>query len=407
MPSHTLRTLPATVKPTLAAITVAALLAACGGGGAPSNPAAAPASVGRVAGFTVDVGALVPAATGLSGNVTCDNLAIGAARLDTVIVPPGAACLLEGTALIGSILVSRDATLVARAVRLNGNVQAEGAAFVGVEAGSSVGGSVQIEQGAAASVSGARITGDLQVDAQSGVVDLRGNAIGGSLQAVGNRGGLLIQDNTMRGNLQCKENAPAPVVGGNAAASIEDQCAPGGASQPVGSGAPTLPVGGLSGNVTCAGLAIGAVSLDTVIVPEGATCTLTGTRLIGSIEVKAGAWLVAEGVSVNGNLVADGAAQVRVDGGSSFGGSVQVKQGGSASVSHTRITGDLQFDAMAGPLAAAGNRIGGNLQAFGNQGGLTVSANAIDGALQCKDNRPAPVGSGNAAAQKQDQCARL
>jgi hypothetical protein len=396
----------------LAAVALAASLAACGGGGEAASPAAALASDARVAGFTVDLGALVPASSGLSGNVTCDNLAIGAARLDTVVVPPGAACLLEGTALIGSILVSRDATLVARGVRLNGNVQAEGAAFVGIESGSSIGGSVQVKQGAAASVIGARITGDLQVDAQSGVVDLRANTIGGSLQAVGNVGGLLIQDNTMRGNLQCKENLPAPVVGGNVAASIEDQCVPGRNPPPAGGGStggatPVRPADGLSGNVTCDGLAIGAIALDSVVVPEGATCSLSGTRLIGSIEVKPGAWLVADGVTVNGNLQADGAAQVRVDGGSSFGGSVQIQQGGSASVAHTRITGDLQFDAMAGPLSASGNRIGGNLQAVGNRGGLTLSANAIGGAMQCKDNRPAPVGSGNTAAQKQDQCARL
>jgi hypothetical protein len=42
---------------------------------------------------------------------------------------------------------------------------------------------------------------------------------------VGNRGGLLIQDNSMLGNPQCKEYRPAPVGSGNTAASKEDQCA--------------------------------------------------------------------------------------------------------------------------------------------------------------------------------------
>ena len=387
----------------------AMFLAACGGGGDDAgNGLARPAS-----GPTTGSGALVLAPATLSGNVSCNNLSIGAQSLDTVTVPAGAACELLGTRLIGSILVGTGATLDAREVRANGNLQADGAAHVSLAGASTIGGSVQIKQGGSALVFGADVTGDIQIDAMRGAVVASGNRVNGSLQAVGNRGGITITDNRINGNLQCKENSPAPVAGGNVAASIEDQCAigapgGGGGSGGGGGGTPPLPPSGsLSGNVTCNGLRIGADSLDTVIVPANAVCVLEGTRLIGSILVGNGASLTATSVMVDGNLQAEGSAQVIVGGASRFGGSVQVKQGGSASIGGAQIGGDLQLDAMRGPLAASGNRIDGNLQAVGNRGGLTVSGNAIKGNLQCKENLPAPTGGGNTAAQKEDQCRGL
>ena len=235
-----------------------------------------------------------------------------------MIVPDDAACSLDGTTLIGNIVVGRGAMLVAAGIAMNGSVQAEGAANVALS-GASVGGSVQVKQGGSASIGGASITGDLQIDAMQGPVSAAGNQIGGSLQAVGNRGGVSITDNRIVGNLQCKENLPAPHAAGNTAASIEDQCVPGagggsgGGSGGSGSGGGVQPApGGLSGNVSCDGLRIGAVSLDTVIVPANASCVLEGTRLIGSIIVNSGATLDASGVQVNGNLQADGAAQTVV-----------------------------------------------------------------------------------------------
>jgi hypothetical protein len=156
--------------------------------------------------------------------VRCDGLRIGAIALDTVTVPDGAACVLEGTRLIGSILVGRGASLTADSVRVNGNLQADGAASTVVTGASRFGGSVQIKQGGAASISGASITGDLQIDAMGAPVSAAANAIGGNLQAVGNRGGLVLSANRMGGALQCKENQPAPTGSGNIATIKEDQC---------------------------------------------------------------------------------------------------------------------------------------------------------------------------------------
>jgi hypothetical protein len=46
-----------------------------------------------------------------------------------------------------------------------------------------------------------------------------------NLQAVGNTGGMVISNNTIAENLQCKENNLPPISGGNQAGDKEDQCA--------------------------------------------------------------------------------------------------------------------------------------------------------------------------------------
>lgn len=397
---------------TVCAASACWFLAACGGGSdvPEADASAAAAGSGRnQAVLASRSNALTPAPAGLSGNVTCLNMQIDAIAVDSVIVPANAACTLLGTRLNGNIIVGAGATLDAAAVNVTGSVQAEGAAHVALAGASLVGGSVQIKQGGSARVDGLRIGGDLQIDAMRGQVAATGNRLGGSMQLVGNLGGVAVDGNTMVGNLQCKENLPAPVASNNQAALIEDQCvsAAGGGGGGSGGGGTVPPAGPLSGNVTCVGLRIGAIALDSVIVPEGATCVLEGTRLNGSILVGARGHLSATDVQVTGGLQADGAAHTRLAGASSIGAAVQIKQGGSADVSGAVIRGDLQIDAMSGPVSASGNQLAGNLQVMSNRGGVALISNRLDGALQCKDNLPAPTGSANMASIKEDQCRSL
>ena len=50
--------------------------------------------------------------------------------------------------------------------------------------------------------------------------------VGGSVQVFQNSGGVAISRNRIDGNLQCKENSPAPTGGGNVVqGNKEDQCA--------------------------------------------------------------------------------------------------------------------------------------------------------------------------------------
>lgn len=152
---------------------------------------------------------------------------------------------------------------------------------------------------------------------------------------------------------------------------------------------------------------VGAQSKDNIFVPDGATCVLNRTRAQGSIVVGTGATLVATSVAVIGNLQAEGAASVTVGGRSTFGGSVQIVQGGSATIDKARINGDILFDENVGAISASANIVGGSMQVFQNLGGVRLLNNRMNGNLQCKENVPAPTGSGNRSPSKEDQCARL
>jgi hypothetical protein len=167
-----------------------------------------------------------------------------------------------------------------------------------------------------------------------------------------------------------------------------------------------LPAVALAEETRCTSV-LGAGQHDDIVVPDGASCTLRGTRAKGSIKVGTGASLNATAIQVTGNLQAEGARSIAVSGNSRVGGSVQLKQGGAVRVTGARIDGDLQLEANRAAQSATGNTVGGNLQAMQNRGGVQLSGNRIDGDLQCKQNTPAPRGSGNRAASKQDQCSAL
>lgn len=177
-----------------------------------------------VVGMVLSISALTAAPASAEERVCRGS--IGAATVDNLRVASGTSCSLNGTIVKGTIKVERGATLKASRVRVIGNVQAEGAARVNVIDSSQVGGSIQVVQGGAAKVAGSRITGDILFDEQRGALVARANTIGGSIQAFQNSGGLQISSNRIDGNLQCKENVPAPVGGGNiVGGNKEDQCA--------------------------------------------------------------------------------------------------------------------------------------------------------------------------------------
>jgi hypothetical protein len=137
---------------------------------------------------------------------------------------------------------------------------------------------------------------------------------------------------------------------------------------------------------TCRGT-IGATTVDNLRVPQGATCTLNGTRVKGTVKVERGATLKASRISVVGNVQAEGAANVNVAT-SAVGGSVQVVQGKSSKLDRNSVKGDVQY--------------------FENRGAISITRNRIDGNLQCKENSPSPTGGGNIVqGNKEDQCARL
>jgi hypothetical protein len=155
---------------------------------------------------------------------------------------------------------------------------------------------------------------------------------------------------------------------------------------------------------------IGATTVDNLLVPSGATCTLNGTKVEGTVKVEGGAKLYAKGIRVIGNVQSEGFQVVSLRSGSRVGGSVQLENGqsgGSGTVISTRINGDLQFFSNEAKMVARKATILGNLQAVSNTGGLVIENNQIAENLQCKQNDPPPTGGGNTAGDKEDQCATL
>ncbi len=97
------------------------------------------------------------------------------------------------------------ATLRAERVRVDGNVQAEGAALVRV-VDSTVGGSIQLKQGKGGALLRNRVDSDIQL--------------------FSNRAAFTVTSNRVEGNLQCKSNKPKPTGGRNIVeGNKEDQCA--------------------------------------------------------------------------------------------------------------------------------------------------------------------------------------
>jgi hypothetical protein len=71
-----------------------------------------------------------------------------------------------------------------------------------------------------------QIAGNVQVvETTASEHEIADNRVGRDLQFFKNRGPSDISDNTIAGNLQCKENKPAPTGGGNVAKQKQEQCA--------------------------------------------------------------------------------------------------------------------------------------------------------------------------------------
>jgi hypothetical protein len=219
----------------------------------------------------------------------------------------------------------------------------------------------------------------------------------------------------------------------------------------------------------CIGV-LGPVAVDQVTVPGRASCLLDATQVSGNVVVEPGGALRAtvngviggdiigkknatvsiSRIGVGGDLECTGCHRVNifesgVGGDVLLGGTVETVSvnssflsgdldivGGSASVEVTRggtIAGDFLFAGNRGPLSMvrlsvegdaaivdnvsplgftlAENLFDGGLVFSRNTGPSTLNLNSIAETLACFANDPAPVGSGNVAAQVEGQCVGL
>jgi hypothetical protein len=144
------------------------------------------------------------------------------------------------------------------------------------------------------------------------------------------------------------------------------------------------------GSFVCNGYRFGNRQLQgNLSVPAGASCVLDqGVRVLGGVQLGAGATLYAKGLYVEGSLASQCAALVVIE--------------------DSRIDGSLTLES-GGAVTLRNVSAGGQIQLTGNTGGVTVESNTAGGSLVCADNVPAPTGSGNVAltGTKQGQCAAL
>lgn len=176
--------------------------------------------------FILAAGLILPAGL-LAEDTQCNGTLQGSH--DNVIVPQSAVCNLSNAQLNGSVYVQRNGALtISGRTYINGNVISEdGGRFVRI-VGSSVrvGGNVQIKYNydTSAIQQGTTIGGSLQYVENPGHLFASNVFIGSDLQLFKNTGGATLTRNTIRQNMQCKENVPAPTGSGNVAGDKEDQC---------------------------------------------------------------------------------------------------------------------------------------------------------------------------------------
>ena len=87
------------------------------------------------------------------------------------------------------------------------------------------------------------------------------------------------------------------------------------------------------------------VTVDNLRVPASGSCTLHGGHVKGTVKVEARATLHAYEVRIAGDVQAENARLVLIIRSPRIGGSVQVRQGGSAMLLYSTIEGDVQYEA--------------------------------------------------------------
>lgn len=133
--------------------------------------------------------------------------------------------------------------------------------------------------------------------------------------------------------------------------------------------------------VTCNGT-IGATTVGNVVVADGTSCVLTGTKVKGSVTVGVGAVLDMSDVTVYYDVTSNGARVTATD--SSVGGSFTHTGGGQVRLTDTyvdcnvTISSDSAFSASG--LAVGGKLTGTNVGSFDVSGSYVGKALLVDGA---------------------------
>ena len=118
----------------------------------------------------------------------------------------------------------------------------------------------------------------------------------------------------------------------------------------------TAPSASAQVDVTCLGAQTG-VTVQNVIVPLGATCTLTDVRVLGNVEVKEMATVNIRRGSINGDLIVESGGTARLTRGS-INGSVQGLGARLVNISGTTIARDIVAEETATLVVGSGASTG-------------------------------------------------
>jgi hypothetical protein len=178
---------------------------------------------------------------------------------------------------------------------------------------------------------------------------------------------------------------------------------------------------------------------DSMVVPKGKTCSMSGTTVTGNLTVERGATLNGGFVTIGGSLIAQGATNVRMTG-FSVAGDVSIQGGGgNLVISESTVQGVVDISGVNGfialinnddsagalgrvrvlnnvlqPLDAtstvglniSSNHVATDATVSGNKGSVekNVQGNTIAGTLSCIGNEPPFLGTFNTAAAFEGQC---
>ena len=183
---------------------------------------------------------------------------------------------------------------------------------------------------------------------------------------------------------------------------------------------------------------LAAGSYDSVVVPQNATCSLSGANVAGNVTMERRATLNGGSVTIGGSLIAQGATNVRLFD-FSVGGDVRiVGGGGDLVIQSSTVHGVIDISGVNGfiaiidnasphalgrlrvvnnavrasdPTSTVGINISSNqvltdAEVSGNTGAVdkNVQGNTVGGRLSCIGNAPPFDGRFNTAAAFQGQC---
>lgn len=143
---------------------------------------------------------------------------------------------------------------------------------------------------------------------------------------------------------------------------------------------------------TCEG-AMGAVVVEDLVVPAGATCTLDGTQVLGDVTVEPNATLTADFARIGGSVTLASGSRFRIsdsaidDDVTCTGCSQLVMTFMFDPVDRRAVEGDIEVTGMTnGHLHIEAGRISGDVEVTDSSGDFTFIDNLIEGKLLFANN---------------------